>query len=164
MATIQFKRGDEYLLKISKLEAGSKELVIGPAVYGAAGIVADAIAAELKKVPTDKRWGTETQKKDGPKKEDLEAIQNGLGIAKMQDEGGYYNVKIGFDGYSATKTKKYPKGQPVQMLARSVERGTSFMAATPFVKMAVTATRKAAVEKIKTVVDEKIKATMEGDQ
>ena len=41
MATISFKNGDEYLMKISKLEAALKDEVCGEAIYGAAGIVAD---------------------------------------------------------------------------------------------------------------------------
>ena len=32
------------------------------------------------------------------------------------------NVKLGFDGYNGMKTKKYPKGQPNVLLARSIKR------------------------------------------
>lgn len=61
MAVIQFKRGDEYLMKISKLEAALKDEVCGAAIYGAAGIVADEIRSQLKAVPSDEGYGTASE-------------------------------------------------------------------------------------------------------
>lgn len=163
MAKIQFKKGDEYLMRLSKLESFLQKDVCGKAIYGAAGIVADEIALQLSQVPTDEHWGTPEAPASGPREIEALAIYNGLGIAKLQEtDRGFLNVKIGFDGYSKLRTKRWPNGQPVAMLARSVERGTSFMKAAPFIKRAVAAKRKAAVESMKRTIDAEIKNIMEG--
>lgn len=157
MATVQFKKGDAYLAKLDRISYALKTDVIGPAVYEAAGVVADAIQKEVSSLSVS----------EDPDKELLNAKQrkglhDGLGIAKMRNDNGFYNVKIGWDGYNDIKTKSWPKGQPNQMIARSVERGTSFLKATPFVKKAVAATRKQAVAVMKETIDQKIETTMKG--
>lgn len=163
MAKIQFKIGDAYLKKLSSLESKLRREVCGAAIYGAAGIVADAIAQQISELPTDERWGTPEHPASGPRKVEAQAIASGLGIAPLQDDGtGYLNVKIGFDGYSKLRTKRWPNGQPIQMLARSVERGTSFMKPNPFVKRAVSSSRKRAIDYMKKKVDEATKESMKG--
>ena len=161
MATIQFKRGDEYMAKIAKLEAAARETLCGDAIYGAAGIVADEIRASLEQVPTDEGYGTTSSPTAGPKKAQLLGLEQGLGIASMQDDGtGYLHVKIGFDGYNEILSRRWPNGQPNQMVARSIESGTSWMQKNPFVRRAVTATRKRAIEYMKRSVDEGIEKIM----
>lgn len=154
MATIQFKKGDAYLAKVSKLEALLKDKVIGAALYGAADIVANEVRAQLDQVPTDEGgYGSEGRVRNGPTKGQVKALKATLGIASMQNSGGYVNVKIGWDGYNHIKTKQWPQGQPNQMVARSIERGTSFMQSHKFVSRAVTKTRKRAIEFMKQTVD-----------
>ena len=162
MAKIQFSKGDKYLSKLSQLDSSLKDQVIGPAVYDGAAVVADAIRAGIQDIPTDERHGTPSKPVNGPSRKYIRSLSNDLGIAKIRNDDGYINVKIGWDGYSSVKTKKYPKGVPTQMLARSVERGTSFMRATPFVKKAVSASKKQAVEQMKQTIDENIDTTMKG--
>lgn len=161
MATISFKNGDEYLMKISKLEAALKDEVCGAAIYGAAGIVADEIRSQLKAVPSDEGYGTASEPTRGPKAGQKEGLLDALGISSMEEKSGYYDVKIGFDGYNGIKTKRWPNGQPNQMVARSIERGTSWMKANAFVKRAMAATRKRALEFMKHSVDESIRKIME---
>lgn len=164
MATIQFKKGDEYLARIAKLEAELKDKVLGEAIYGAAGIVADEIRATLKQIPTDEGYGTRENPTRGPAVYQVNGLEDSLGIASLQDDGaGCLNVKIGFDGYNGIRTKRWPNGQPNQMVARSVESGTSWMKKNPFVRKAVAATRKRAVEYMKNSVDRSMEAIMKGD-
>ena len=161
MATIQFKKGDEYLAKIAKLYAASRDKICGRATYGAAEIVADEIRSQLRQVPTDDSSDSFFGEVDGPKKVQKKGLYDSLGIASMQDDGtGFLNVKIGFDGYNDVKTKRWPQGQPNQMIARSVERGTSFMKANPFVKPAMQKTTKKAIKHMKESVDESIEEIM----
>lgn len=161
MATIQFKKMDEYLFKISKLEAELKDQVLGEAIYGAAGIVADEIRQSLEQVPTDESFGTSSAPTSGPRKKQVEDLMDSLGIASMQDDGtGYLNAKIGFDGYNDIVTQRWPRGQPNQMVARSVESGTSWMKKNGFVRKAVTSSRKRAVEFMKRTVDKAIEKIM----
>lgn len=164
MAKLILGKGDEYVKQLGKLEAGLREQVMGPAVYDGAGIAADAFAEELAEIPTDEKWGTDGREKKGPRPSEKKAMQDQLGITKAFEQDEFYGVKIGFDGYTDHKTKKYPKGQPVMMIARSVERGTSFMAATPFAKRAMTRCKKPVLQKMGEKVDEGLKKIMEGDQ
>ena len=91
MATIQFKKGDEYLAKIAKLEASLRDEICGSAIYGAAGIVADEIRASLEQIPTDEGFGTSGSPVRGPRKVQVKGLEEGLGIASMQDDGtGYF--------------------------------------------------------------------------
>lgn len=163
MATIKFKNGDEYLKKISRISTGLKENVCGKAIYNAADLVADEIRRRLQAVPTDESYGLESDLSIGPKKIQKKGLYDSLGIAPMQTEAnGYMNVKIGFDGYNSVKTKRWPNGQPNQMVARSVERGTSYMRANPFIKKSVSNTKNAALDAMKKAVDEEIEKIMKG--
>ena len=56
----------------------------------------------------------------------------------------FVNVKIGFAGYNATRTDKYPQGQPNALIARAVNSGTTFRKKTRFVDKAVSASKKSA--------------------
>lgn len=161
MATIQFKKGDEYIFKLNRLSESAKSKVIGPAIYDAAGIVADEIKKDLRNVPTDESRGTPDKPKLGPTQAQKDGLVDNIGIASEQtDRRGLVNVKIGFDGYNNVKTKMYPNGQPNQLIARSVESGSSFMKANPFVKTAAQRTRKQALDAMKKRVDEEIEKIM----
>lgn len=161
MAKITFKKGDEYLFKLSKLENETIKEVCGPAIYDAAGLVADNIILAFLQVPTDERYGTPGTPAVGPKKIQKKALYECYGITEMQEDGtGFLNVKIGFDGYSGIKTKKWPNGQPNQLIARSIESGTSYMVKHPFVKEGVANSRKKALEIMKKKVDEGVEKIM----
>ena len=161
MATIQFKKGDEYIFKVAKLEAALKRDILGRAVYDGAAVVTDEIRKSLEQVPTDEGYGTESAPTRKKKKKQKEELLEALGTASMQDDGtGFLNVKIGFDGYNDIVTKRWPKGQPNQMVARSVESGTTWMQKNEFVKRAVKASRKRAIEAMKKAVDKGIEKIM----
>lgn len=162
MAIVQFKKGDEYLAKIEKIARGSKEQIVGPAIYDAADIVTDAVREKLSGVPTDERWAPLGTVKAGPRKAELAGLQNSLGIASLQDDSGFINVKVGFDGYNSIKTATWPNGQPNQLIARSVERGTYFMQANPFMKRAMASARTKALEAMKKKIDENLEKMMKG--
>lgn len=164
MARMTFKGSEEYALKLSKMGKNTKT-VAEKAVYAAAGIVADKIKGNLSALPTV----TEAQNvqaycsggKSGLSSRQKSGLIESFGIAKMVDDGGFYNVKLGFDGYNNVKTRKYPKGQPNQLIARVAESGSSYMDKTPFVRPALNQSRKAAQEEMKRIIDEEIKKLME---
>ena len=62
----------------------------------------------------------------------------------MQNDGGFLNVKMGFDGYNSVTTPKYPTGQPNVMVARMFNSGTSSMSKQAFFDQTVNASRAAA--------------------
>lgn len=161
MASITFKNGEEYALRLSKLAGDELTKVCGHAIYDAAEIVADAIREELENVPTDEGWGTRSTPTIGPKKAQKEALLSVLGVTHMStDENGFINVKIGFDGYNDIQSKRWPRGQPNQMVARAIESGTTWMTKNRFVARAVAKTRKRAVEAMQKRAETEIKKIM----
>ena len=141
MAKITFPGLGDYELMISRLSKGAED-VAGKAIYAGAGIVANEIRKEIQSLPVVDGYGTtEDPLPGGVTRQQKEGLLDGLGISPMQNDGGYLNVKIGFDGYNQTRTKKYPQGQPNQLVARGVESGTSWKQKKPFVRPAVNRTR-----------------------
>ena len=140
MARISFKKGDDYALKLSKLAADSEE-VAKKAIYEAAGIVADKIVSNAYKVMSD---------------HGASEMMHSFGIAPIkQDDDANWNTKIGFDGYDS-------KGVPNQLKARVLESGSSRQQKRPFVRPAVNATKKQALEAMRKVIDEETKKIMGG--
>lgn len=160
MAKIEFKGLAEYQAKLNRLSALSRDKIIGAAIYDGAAIVADTVRAELDAVPTDERWGTPSSPKSGPSQEEKNGLKDSLGVTPMRDDNGFVNVKIGFDGYQGKPTRKYPRGKPNQMIARSVNSGTSFMTAAPFMKNAIRKSRKLAEAAMKKRVEQEIQDIM----
>lgn len=112
-------------------------------VYEGARVVTDAIDAEisgLNELNSIQRYG----------------LHRGLGIARMWNESTGPVTKPGFEGYNDLRTKRWPKGQPNAMIARSVNRGTSWMPANRFVNRAVKKAKEAAIKAMSDRVDEYI--------
>lgn len=160
MATINFKKGDEYLAKIAALSVSAAEEVCGAAIYAGARTVTDAIADAIDGIPVDESFGTPENPQNGIKQKQKTELKAALGISRAQSKNGMINVKIGFDGYNSIKTKRWPKGQPNSIIARSLERGTSWMKAYPFVKNTMRKITKQAQKDMSDKVDEKIKEIM----
>lgn len=162
MAKIEFKGLEEYRLKLQHLSALAEERVIGAAVYDGAEIAADMIRQEIQSLPTDEHWGTPEYPKAGPSQEEKDGLLESFGITPIRNDSGFINVKLGFDGYQGKPTRKYPRGKPNQMIARSVESGTSFMRQTPFMKSAVRKARKRAEAAMARRAEEEIDKIMKG--
>ena len=161
MARITFPGLNDYELMISRLSKNAEDIA-GRAIYTGAGIVADEIKAGIQSLPIVTGYGTaETPLPGGVTSAQKQGLLDGLGIAPMQDDGGYLNVKIGFDGYNRTKTKDYPNGQPNQLVARGVESGTSWKQKHPFVRPAITRSRKRAEAAMAEILNEEIKKIMD---
>ena len=162
MAKITFPGLNDYELMISKLSKGVDDIA-GKAIYAGAGIVADAIKENIKALPIVRGYGTEK----GPLPGGVTAPQkagliDGLGISPMQNDAGFLNVKIGFDGYNATKTEKYPQGQPNQLVARGVESGTSWKQKKPFIRPAINASKSRAEAEMARILDQEIEKITKG--
>lgn len=156
MATIQMKGLDEYLIKLSHLEQASKEEICGKAIYEGAGIVADSIRSELNDLPTDESFGTQEHPARGIKAIQKMGLLNSFGISSLRDENGFLNVKIGFDGYNRVITKKWPHGQPNQMVARAAQSGTTWLQKIPFAKTGTQKARKKCLDTMKKSVNKSI--------
>ena len=147
---------DQYLGKLERLGADAREC-IGEAIYDGAAVVADAVKAQIQSIPVAQIYA-----KNGEKLSTITSVQkagliSGFGIAKMQKDGDYYNVKLGFAGYNGQKTKAHPDGVPNSLIARSIVSGTSFRQKNDFVGRAVRATKSQAERKMEQKLEEKIK-------
>ncbi len=135
IARMTFKAGDDYAIKLSKLATGSEEIA-KKAIYEAAGIVADQIKRNLEGVLSDEATGE---------------LVASFGVTPIQiDSDGNWNAKIGFDGYDS-------RGVPNQLKARVLESGSSRQKKRPFVRPALSATKKRAIARMGEVIDEEIK-------
>lgn len=141
---------DEYLSMLGNLEFKAPSSM-GKAIYEGANIVADAIQKNIQGLRVDD--SPHSEHISGIRSIQKEGLIHGFGIAKAETDGGYRNVKLGFDGYNKLKSKKYPNGQPNAMIARTFEAGNSFTRKQPFVGPAVRSSRAAAEEKMKQVID-----------
>lgn len=150
---------DNYISQLTNLEFTAPDAV-GKAIYEGADIVADAIKANIEKLPTDEGYASGGQKLQGIKAIQKAGLIKGFGIAKIRNDNGYINVKVGFDGYNLLKTKKYPQGQPNVMIARTIESGNSYTHKHPFVAPAVRATREQAERKMAEVIDRETSKAM----
>lgn len=144
----------QYVQQLEELSTASEEM-IQRSVYGGAGIVTDAVRNNIKSLPV-RHGGYYT---GGAKANGITPVQKagllaGLGIAPFRNEHGYIHVKVGMDGYNATTSKTWPKGQPNAMIARSIEVGTSFLQPHPFIAPAVRATKASAEAAMAKAFDE----------
>ena len=145
----------EYIAYLQSI-AGVTDEAIGAGVYAMAEVVADKVRDNIQALPTvSNEANIATYRQGYSRLSDLEkqGLLEGFGVTPMQDDGGYKNVKLGFDGYNSIKTKKYPQGQPNVLIARVTESGSSYRQKTPFMRTAVNASRKEALEKGREAVD-----------
>lgn len=155
MAKITLYGFDAYARKLENME---REIaaIEGEAIYLAAGIVADEVKASIDEIhpdgTSDYEKRTLTVQKEG--------LKESFGIAPLRDDSGYKNVRLGFDGCNKIKTKKYPKGQPNIMIARSINSGTSWRAKQPFFDKAVRRVKAKAEATMKTTIEEKMEKIM----
>lgn len=163
MAKMTVNLGEDYCLKLSALAAGSEEIATR-ALFEAADVVADKVRANIEGLPEENfRYLTGDDIFDGVPPTQKKDLLDSFGVTPIQrDANGVLTVKIGFDGYGRFPTKTYPNGLPNQLLACSIESGSSWRRKHPFVRPAVTATRKEALEVMQKVIDEETEKIMKG--
>lgn len=151
---------NRYIEYLQKINAVTDE-VIGEAVYEMAKVVADKVRSSIQALPTvSNEANIATYKKGYSRLSDKEkqGLLDGFGISPLQEDSGFVNVKLGFDGYNSVKTKKYPQGQPNALIARVTESGSSYREKTPFMRPAVNASKKPAEAAGRAKFDERIAA------
>lgn len=160
MAKIEMKGLEAYLQKLDRLDRRVRDELFGAAIYQGAAAVMDAVKEEIRNIPEDDGFGTPAHPVRGIPKRALDGLLSSAGISKMRSNEGFLNVKIGFSGYNSITTKRWPNGQPNAMIARSVERGTSFMTPVRFMTKAVRASKKKAIAVMQETVDAQIQKIM----
>lgn len=145
----------EYISYLQRIGNVTDE-AIGKGVYAMANVVADAVRNNIQALPTVSNEANIATYRKGYSRlsePEKQGLLDGFGVSPMQDDNGYKNVKLGFDGYNSVKTKKYPQGQPNVLIARITESGSSYRKKTSFIRRALNASRKKALEAGKDTVD-----------
>lgn len=144
MARFEFSGIDNYISQLNKLQQSTKDGVVGKTVYAGAEVVADSVRRAIQALPVVDGRARNGDLVDTVTLPQKAGLLDGFGISRMKDDDGFVNVKLGFAGYNATRTKRYPRGQPNALIARSVNSGTTFRKKTKFVDKAVNSAKKAA--------------------
>lgn len=158
MADFSFHGLNEYIAKLEEMRKNA-EGITKKALYEGAGIATDALRAAVEALPTDNDRSWEHRPR-GITERQKAALAKGLGIAPFQTEEARIHTLVGFSGYSDCRTKKYPNGQPLALIARIAESGTSFSYKTPFVRKAIRCAKPQAEARMKEIFEGELEKIM----
>lgn len=156
MANIAFRNMEKYAHTLGYFETRMlQEDALERVVAKGAAVAADAIRREIDSLPEEPfRHLKEGEAFQGVPKAEKRDLQEHFGLTPIKrDKDGFLHTKAGFHGYGWRKTKKYPNGVPVPLIARSVNSGTSWRAKNPFVTRAVRRAMKPAVAAMQAALD-----------
>lgn len=148
-------RGMEDYISLLRIYSDNIAPVLNKAVYNGAKIIADAVTAEIRDLYEieENEHGSEDHLLSGITAAQKQGLLDGFGVSHLQVEDNDLRfVKLGFVGYNSTETKKYPKGQPNALIARSVISGTSFRQKNGFMARALKKAKAAAQDEIEQTV------------
>ena len=134
------KGGDDFSALLNNLAGDQAVVVMKAAVYAGIGALADALKSEVGALPVQSGYMPKNKKTGEIKKRnvvgtnDIEALKNGIGISRIQSDKDKADAVVSFNGYNGRPTKKYPKGVPLELIARSIESGSSVRQKNPFVR------------------------------
>lgn len=150
---------DDWVSALEKLENEAAELA-AMGLYDAAGVVADAVNAEIKTIRTGKFNFADTDKNEKrlpspQEKAALEAV--GAGIAKFHRGANEVTTSIGFiEGYVHIMGTEKERMVAADELANAINSGTSFMDAQPFFRRAISRTKKIAEQAVENRISREV--------
>lgn len=160
MAKATLKGFDEAIAQLENL-SNNVDSVLKKGLYGGAGLMVEEVKARLSAMPVVADVENVKTYRTGEKYHlsvtQRKCLAESIGIAPFGQNAGKIDTHIGFDGYNDIKTKKYPNGQPNQLIARIVESGSSYMDKTPFIRPATNAGKKKAEQLMKETIENEIK-------
>ena len=140
MGKVSWKMPDDFLMKVSRLADRTDE-ILSKVLEAGAEVVESKVRSNLSSV-----IGKGTKKPSRSTGELLSAL--GASPA-LQDRNGDFNVKIGF-------SEPRSDGESNAKIATILEYGKSGQPAKPFLKPAVTASKKASIEAMKATLESEI--------
>lgn len=132
MPRIELKGLDDLAFVLNRLTDKS-ETAIKRAIYDGAGIMADAVRANIGSIRSGGPSDWERRRREAQKA----GLQEGLTTYEIENKGAVIEGGVGFDGYNSLE-------QANQMVARVFNSGTSFSSKQPFFDRAVRSSRYAA--------------------
>lgn len=149
---------DEMIKRLDGLGAKTEDL-LSKALYAGADVMADGLKSALQSLPEDSGFKN-IKKGDTPRnvvsRHDKEDLISHMGISRFQKKNGSVYARIGFDGYGQIKTKKFPNGRPVVLIARSINSGSSVRMKHPFIRPTLTQYKSAAIQAMQKVIADEI--------
>lgn len=154
MAKIDFSTSDKYGRVLDYWETRMlDDAALKRVVCRGAAIIADALRVAIDAL-RERGKGTNTA---GVTKREKELLTKHFGVTPIKrDRDGFLHAKIGWDGYSGSKTKQHPQGVPIPLLVRVIDSGTSWRKKLPFVRKTVKKYEQAAVEEMQKALDEEL--------
>lgn len=133
---------DDFSDELDGLTAETLSAVASRALYAGAGKYAEALKNEIMSLKVDPETTFRRNIEQRPINVVSETLRRELaehvGIAKHEvTEDGDHQTAVGIDGYSMIRTKKYPNGIPLIMIARSINSGSSVRRKDPFIRRAL---------------------------
>lgn len=142
MAKVTMKMPEDFLMKISKLGEKTDEII--PRVLEAGGEVVEAkVKSNLQSI-----IGRDTQEESRSTGELIKAL--GVSSAK-QDNKGDFNVKVGFD-------EPRSDAKSNAMIASVLEYGKIGQPPKPFLKPAISSSRKTCLEAMKQKLEKEVES------
>ena len=140
---------------LAELEAATDiEPIAEKALNEGANMLADFMRAQLEMLKTTEENYRTDRRYCYKKEKDL--LLDEMGYTPFSFWNDNYNIKIGFDGYGYP-TPKYPGGIPTQMLANTINKGSSFMIPQPFITRTLRAGRRKVINNIKLFFEYELK-------
>ena len=145
--TKSVKGGDDFSALLNGLAGDQTIAVMKAAVYAGVGVLADAIKSEIQNLPEDSGYKRKGVKRNVVGTNDKKALQERLGISRIDATGDKADAVVSFSGYNGRPTKKYPQGVPIPLIARSIESGSSVRQKNPFIRRAFNNAQSNALQK-----------------
>lgn len=159
MAKSQIVGFDDLFRALEKL-GDETDAVAKMAVYEGAKAVADEVKRNINALPTYDKNDRE-HRHQGATPVEKAGLIAGMGIASMRRSGEGWDTTIGFDGYNADVTPKYPRGKPNAMVARAINSGTSWLTKYPFITRAYAASKGAAEAAMAEVIENEVQKRLQ---
>lgn len=142
MAKMTFNGCTEIVNMLDKVGAKADKLAAA-ALFEGAKVTADMLREAIDGLPTEGFHPLPGAHNNGDQfgplrvltPDDKADLAASLGITKFEHGSDGVSTSISFaNGYSHHKSKKYPRGIPLPLIARSIESGSSARAKKPFVR------------------------------
>lgn len=151
---------DELQKKLEDL-GESTDAILNRALFAGSKVMADGLKKAIQGLPEDS--GYKIIKRDKPRNvvspENKQDMITHMGISRFQSKTGSVYASVSFDGYGSIKTHKFPNGQPVVLIARSINSGSSVRMKHPFIRPTINQYKQAANDAMRKAVEEELKKT-----
>ena len=139
----------------SLANVADKAVNIGKAmVYEGMRVLTDAYKQNIHALRVDNRFTNPSYKLNVVDAATKDAMAAGVGITKIEQRGHMVSASAGVSGYGPIHTQKYPTGQPLPMIARSVEGGSPWRVSQSFALKTVQSVEPAVNEAMQKCLEE----------